>query len=102
VPSFEVRYGFRATGDGASRYQLTGTITQTGAGIRYPARLRIPLEAAPPLEATVWVEAGVTEFSILLPSPPRDLQFDPDGDLLYRQATVVRSDSGDHAAGSPR
>lgn len=94
VPSFAVSYGVRALGDGTSRYELAGTITQRDADIRYPVRLRIPLEAAPPLETTVWIEPAVTHFSILLPSPARDLQFDPDGDLLYREATVERVASG--------
>ncbi|MGD8328459.1 MAG: M1 family aminopeptidase [Acidobacteriota bacterium] len=87
VPSFDVRYGYRQAGN-ASRYELYGTITQRDANIRYPVRLRIPLEAAPPLETTVWVEPGTAEFRIVLPSPPRDLLFDPDGDLLYREASV--------------
>ncbi len=88
IPSFAVRYGYRRTEDGSSRYQLSGTIEQRDAAIRFPVLVRVPLEAAPPLETTVWVEPGVSEFSILLPSPPRDLLFDPRGDLLYREVTV--------------
>jgi len=87
VPSFDVRYAYRRS-ESTSRYELYGTITQRDANIRYPVRLRIPLEAAPPLETTVWIEPGTTEFDIVLPSPPRDLEFDPDGDLLYREVTV--------------
>jgi hypothetical protein len=89
VPSFDVRYGYRAAADSASRYELFGTITQRDAAIRFPVLMRIPLEAAPPLETTVWIEPGVSEFSITLPSPPRDVQFDPYGDLLYREVTLA-------------
>ena len=57
--------------------------------------LRIALEAAPPLEAEVWIEPGVTDFTIVLPSPPRELQFDPYGDLLYRKVTIEASERDD-------
>jgi hypothetical protein len=90
VPSFNLRYSYRQT-NGTSRYELVGTIEQTGATIRYPVVLRIALEAAPPLETEVWIEPGITEFSIVLPSSPRDLQFDPYGDLLYRTVTIEPS-----------
>ncbi len=93
VPTFRIRYGFRQDEEHASRYRLSGTIEQSGAAIRFPALVRVPLEAAPPLETTVWIEPGVTEFSIVLPSPPRDLQFDPYGVLLYREATVEKMDA---------
>jgi hypothetical protein len=49
----------------------------------------VALEAAPPLETTVWIEPGSADFSISLPSPPTGLQFDPDGDLLYRGEVSV-------------
>ncbi len=88
VPSFDVRFAYHLTERSVSRYELVGTIEQRGARIRFPVLLRISLEAAPPLETTVWIEPGVTEFSIVLPSPPRDLQFDPYGDLLYREVTI--------------
>jgi aminopeptidase N len=91
VPSFHVRYAVRPAADNSSRYELTGTIEQEGAAIRYPLIVRIPLEAAPPLESTVWVEPGTTDFNIVLPSPPRDFQFDPHGDLLYREVTIERT-----------
>ena len=87
IPSFHLRYGYQPT-NGTSRYELFGTIEQTGAAIRYPVVLRVALEAAPPLETEVWIEPGVTDFTIVLPSPPRDLQFDPYGDLLYRNLTI--------------
>lgn len=92
VPSFDVRYSFREADEATSRYVLSGTITQHDAEIRFPVLMRIPLEAAPPLETTVWIEPGVTDFRILLPSPPRDLQFDPNGDLLYRGVTIEASE----------
>lgn len=88
VPSFDVRYGFRSAAGGASRYEMIGTIEQRDARIRFPVLMRIPLEAAPPLETTVWVEPGITEFRVVLPSPPRDLEFDPYGDLLYREVSI--------------
>ncbi len=90
VPSFAIRYEVRTSSERASRYELHGTIEQTGAAVRMPVILRIPLEAAPPLERTVWIEPGVTEFSVVLPSPPTDLQFDPRGDLLYREVSIER------------
>lgn len=93
VPSFDIRYSFRQADASTSRYELSGTITQHDAAIRFPVLMRVPLEAAPPLETTVWVEPGVTEFRILLPSPPRDLQFDPHGDLLYRTVTIEPADA---------
>ena len=94
IPSFDLRYSYRRTA-GTSRYELSGTIEQTGAAIRYPVVLRIALEAAPPLEAEVWIEPGVTDFTIVLPSPPRELQFDPYGDLLYRKVTIEASERED-------
>ena len=83
-----MRYGFTRSGGTTPRYELTGTIEQRDAAIRFPALVRVPLEAAPPLETTVWVEPGVATFSIVLPSPPTDLLFDPYGDLLYREVTI--------------
>jgi hypothetical protein len=100
VPSFDVRYGFRRATDNTSRYELIGTIAQRGAQIRFPVLLRIPLEAAPPLETTIWVQPGVTDFRIVLPSPPRDLLFDPDGDLLYRDVSIELTAPG--AVGASR
>ena len=84
VPSFHIRYGFeRVDETGSPRYELRGVIEQRDAAIRHPVGLRVSLEAAPPLETIVWIEPGSTEFSISLPSSPTDLQFDPEGDLLY-------------------
>lgn len=91
VPSFDVRYGYRVDSEATSRYELVGTIRQRDARIRFPVLLRIALVAAPPLETTVWIEPDETEFRIMLPSPPRDLQFDPYGDLLYREVDVQGS-----------
>lgn len=95
VPSFDVQYTYREADQSTSRYELSGTITQHDAAIRSPVLMRIPLEAAPPLETTVWIEPGTTEFRIMLPSPPRDLQFDPHGDLLYRTVTIEKSAAAD-------
>lgn len=95
IPSFNLRYDYRQAA-GTSRYELFGTIEQTGAAIRYPVVLRVALEAAPPLETDVWIEPGVTEFTIVLPSPPRDLQFDPYGDLLYRDVTIEKVELAAH------
>jgi len=88
VPSFRVRYGYTKMDGTSSRYELTGTIEQDGAAVRHPVLIRVPLEAAPPLEQTVWVEPGTAEFSIILPSPPRDLEFDPYGDMLHRGVSI--------------
>jgi len=89
VPSFRVRYGYERVETEMPRYELRGVIEQQGATIRYPVRMRVSLEAAPPLETTVWIEPGSADFSISLPSPPTGLQFDPDGDLLYRGEVSV-------------
>jgi aminopeptidase N len=95
IPSFRVRYGYRKVESSSSRYELTGTIEQTGASVRHPVLLRIPLEAAPPLEQTVWVEPQSTDFSIILPSPPRGLEFDPYGDMLHRGVEIEVIESAD-------
>ena len=94
VPSFRVRYGYTKMDGPSSRYELTGTIEQEGAAVRHPVLIRVPLEAAPPLEQTVWVEPGTTEFSIILPSPPRGLEFDPYGDMLHRGVSIEMIGSG--------
>ena len=88
VPSFRVRYGYERVEASSPRYELRGVIEQHGAAIRYPVRMRVSLEAAPPLETTVWIEPGSVDFIISLPSPPTGLQFDPDGDLLYREVSM--------------
>ena len=100
VPSFRVRYGYERVEASLPRYELRGVIEQQGAAIRYPVRMRVSLEAAPPLETTVWIGPGSVEFSISLPSPPTGLQFDPDGDLLYREVSVEGENVG--ATFSPR
>lgn len=89
VPSFRVQYGYARVEASTPRYELRGSIEQQGAAIRYPVRMRVSLEAAPPLETIVWIEPGSVDFSISLPSPPTGLQFDPDGDLLYREVSVT-------------
>ncbi len=90
IPRFAIRFDQRRVADNVSPFLLTVSIEQQEADIRHPVLLRVLLEGAPPVERTVWVEPGTVSFSIALPSPVRELEFDPFGDLLHRGATVER------------
>ena len=92
VPSFHIRYEYKRVEARLPRYELRGVIEQRDAAIRHPVRIQVSLEAAPPLETTVWIEPGSTTFNISLPSPPTGLQFDPQGNLLYRNVSIESPD----------
>ena len=89
VPRFEVRYSSRRRESvDVPAYEVTGTVSQVGGQAEGPVLLRIHLDGAPPLERTLWLEPGLTDFSIVVPTPPTKLVFDPNGDLLHGGITV--------------
>ena len=90
IPRFAIRFDQRRVDDNVSPFLLTVSIEQQDADIRHPVLLRIKLEGAPPVERTVWVEPGTVAFSIGLPSPAQELEFDPFGDFLHRGVTIER------------
>jgi hypothetical protein len=94
VPRFEVSYEVLENADAAtSTYRIVGNIRQLDAHAQAPALLRVSLLGAPPLEQVIWLDAGTTHFSVVCPSPPEALVFDPDEDLLHRGVEITRLDS---------